>query len=99
MKKPRPGFRFVARRDKILRMRILVLTEDGDGEARVRERRESFDITEFRLSYTCPNPNCKNEFTFKIEKSEPISDKKPTTPKPSWARCPACNMELRTEGT
>jgi hypothetical protein len=79
-------------------MRILVLTEGGDGAARVRESREIFDVNEFRLSYTCPNPNCKNEFTFKIEKSEPISEQNPRPKsKPSWTRCPACNVELKTK--
>ena len=78
-------------------MRILVLTEEGDGGiARLRERRESFDVTEFRLSYTCPNPRCKNEFIFKIEKSELPSGKNPKPKfRASWKTCPACNVDLK----
>jgi hypothetical protein len=77
-------------------MRILVLTEEGDGEARIRERRESFDITEFRLTITCPN--CKNEFAFNVEESKPIGpeNQKPKGP-PIWRRCPACNVPFKDD--
>lgn len=66
-------------------MRILVLNDVRDGTADVRERREVFDLAEFRLSYTCPH--CGNEFIFKAEKSEPVE---------TWRKCPMCARELAT---
>jgi len=77
-------------------MRILVLTEEGDGEARVRERRESFDITEFRLTFTCPK--CKNEFAFNVEETKPIGteNRKQKDP-PIWPKCPACNEPFKAD--
>jgi DNA replicative helicase MCM subunit Mcm2 (Cdc46/Mcm family) len=65
-------------------MRILVLNDEGEGTASVRERREIFDVAEFRLSYTCPD--CRTEFIFKVENSEP---------KERWKKCPVCAKELK----
>jgi DNA-directed RNA polymerase subunit RPC12/RpoP len=65
-------------------MRILVLNDEGDGTASVRERREIFEIAEFRLSYTCTG--CGTEFIFNVENNEP---------KERWKKCSVCAKELK----
>ena len=67
-------------------MRILVLDENN-GKAHVRERREIFDVSEFRLSYVCPG--CNNEFIFRPDKEG--------EPKQAWRVCPVCNADLKTK--
>ena|ERR1700733_3236128 len=64
-------------------MRILVLTEEGDGTARLREQREVFDVNEFRLSYICPK--CRTEFVFRADDDGPRS---------KWLACPVCAEPL-----
>jgi hypothetical protein len=49
----------------------------------IREGKEIFDVTEFRLSYTCPS--CGTEFTFK-----------PDVGLPSWVNCQVCRNQLVT---
>jgi hypothetical protein len=61
-------------------MRILVLNEDGSTDAR-----ELFDVAQFRISYTCPNPDCGHEFIFRVDGKAP-----------SWNQCPACGNDLKT---
>ena|ERR1700722_12764426 len=69
-------------------MTILVLSDDGNGTATVRERREIFDPGEFRhISYACPD--CGNEFTFQAD-TEPVN---------RWKACPICNADLKVAKT
>ncbi len=68
-------------------MRILVLEENGES-AIVRERREVFALTEFRLSYTCPK--CRTEFSFDAESGEPQK---------KWTDCPVCGEALKVRNT
>ena len=46
--------------------------------------RPSFAITDLRLSYTCPHPECRAEFIFSAEI------------KSRWTECPACKKPLAT---
>lgn len=80
-------------------MRILVLDDEGDGTARVRERREVFDVAEFRLSYTCPK--CESELVFKPEKQqallptgEPDPDPKKQASLPATELCLVCHTNM-----
>jgi DNA-directed RNA polymerase subunit RPC12/RpoP len=70
-------------------MRILVLTEEGDGTTRLREQREVFGVNEFRLSYTCVK--CRTEFLFRADDSGP---------RIKWFDCPVCQQKLEmSEGS
>ena len=64
-------------------MRILVLNDEGEGAVSVRERREMFDVDQFRLSYTCPD--CKNELIFSPERSATL---------PTEDSCPICHNKV-----
>lgn len=66
-------------------MRLLVLEEEN-GTARLRESRESFDIAELRLCYTCPR--CQTEFVFRANSSDPAVEWKTQA-------CPVCGKELK----
>lgn len=48
--------------------RIVVLSDEPDGEFRVRESRELFEVPEFRLCYTCKN--CGLESTLPVGKPD-----------------------------
>jgi hypothetical protein len=78
------------------KMRILVLNDEGDGTASVRERRDVFDIAEFRLSYTCPD--CGSEFVFNSEKYELLPTGEPdltkTAPLPGSEWCLVCHTNM-----
>jgi DNA-directed RNA polymerase subunit RPC12/RpoP len=66
-------------------MRILVLEEEN-GTARLKESREDFGIIELKLSYTCTQ--CKTQFVFAPDKSDPT---------PKWSKCPVCPKELEVK--
>jgi hypothetical protein len=66
-------------------MRILVLDDHEDGTANIRERREIFDLPEFRLSYTCST--CKTELILNPARGAPL---------PTADSCPICHAMLNS---
>jgi hypothetical protein len=66
--------------------RIIVLSDEGAGNATLLESRHVFEIPEVRLVYTCPK--CKIEFVFPADASSVKA----------WSgKCPICAQDIKTQ--